>query len=59
MRCGDCRFWEPTELGDGFGWCDPVMLPDPHQEKRDGILTDDASTEVGQDFGCIHFEQKK
>ncbi len=66
MKCKECRFFEYYRIHDGgfrIGSCDkePVDV-DSIDMKSDRMAVQcvhDGSISVGEDFGCIHFEQKR
>ena len=57
-HCKTCRFFEPYEFAvskdDGFGDCKNINLS-PIAEKTGARLD---AVEVGEDFGCVHHDDK-
>jgi len=72
MRCKDCKYWKKLtdgsldRAGNPIGTCTSGKIV--YTGAYDTIYSDElgycddegynASIEVGQDFGCIHFKEK-
>jgi len=61
--CKNCKFWKNTKYNQsGYGSChNSKILEDetPKDKLNDGLVvlyTYDGSLEIGENFGCIHFE---
>ena len=72
-KCKNCKFWnrnisyailESDPLRKNYGGCDNSKLNyDNHDGEKDNLVYTDyeeyaAGISVGEDFGCIHFEEK-
>lgn len=66
MKCKDCKYWERLE-GENHGQCDNPKIDygteDEIEEGDEARYIDsesyNAALLLGENFGCIHFEEKK
>jgi len=68
MKCKDCKFWrrntdsDPVFMGDCSS--DKFVYATDDEPEKDGLSYGDyeeysAFFSTGEDFGCIHFEEKQ